>query len=191
MVPKRPATERVLPAGQQFGAVLVAIIGGFQAKLMTALANISSPAQIQLPVDCRRQRNTLSVWHSCRDRSSVGADMSHEGLRPGTGVARTPIQGHRLADRASSTWNGEVGVAYESITVVQQRQSRHAIRRMDLRVGVNGRLNSGRCLVGELLETTPRAAARRTTVIGSAACGVQAKMYALGYDYVLSKRTKM
>ena len=28
-------------------------------------------------------------------------------------------------------------------------------------------------------------------VIGNAACGVQAKMMVVGYDYVMSKRTKM
>jgi len=36
-----------------------------------------------------------------------------------------------------------------------------------------------------------QAGATAATAIGSAVCGAKAKMYSVGYDYILSKRTKM
>ena len=58
---------------------------------------------------------------------------------------------------------------------------------------VNGRVNAGPGAVWLSYSKTQggKSCSAATITIGSASCGIQAKQMALGYDYVLSKRTKM
>ena len=61
---------------------------------------------------------------------------------------------------------------------------------------VNGRFNAGPGALwasysGTDAKSCTQAGATAATAIGSAVCGAKAKMYSVGYDYILSKRTKM
>jgi len=173
------------------------IIGGFQAKLMTALANYQQPGSNQLPSGLPKAKEySLSVAF-VQGPFSVGAGYdAHEGLRPGTGVGANPNP-KDTAWQIGGKFNmgmGEVGVAYESISYGSNNGSLATpAGAMDLPSwAVNGRLNLGPgALWASYSKTDAKSCSATNTVIGSAACGVQAKMYALGYDYVLSKRTKM
>jgi predicted porin len=65
---------------------------------------------------------------------------------------------------------------------------------------VNGRFNVGPGALWASYSTTPggkscnevgSAAAVNGNTIGGSSCGIEAKMATIGYDYILSKRTKM
>jgi len=58
---------------------------------------------------------------------------------------------------------------------------------------VNGRINAGPGAVWASFSKSQggKSCSTANMVIGNAACGVQAKMTVVGYDYVMSKRTKM
>lgn len=173
------------------------IVGGFQAKLMTALANYQQPGSNQLPSGLQKAKEySLSVAF-VRGPISVGAGYdSHEGLRPGTAIGAN-------ANPKDTAWQiggkfnmgmAEVGLAYEMISYGSNNGGLTTpAGAMDVPSWVlNGRVNLGPGAVwGSYSKTDAKSCSTSTTVIGSAACGVQAKMFGLGYDYVLSKRTKM
>jgi predicted porin len=167
------------------------------AKLMTALANYQqsptngTPAGLPTP-----QEYSLSVaW--VQGPFSVGAGYdAHKGLRPGTsaGADSNPKDTAWQVGAKFNMGMAEIGAAYEMISYGANNGSlTQAAGAMDVPSwAVNGRVNLGPgAFWASYSKTDAKSCSTSLTTIGSAACGAQAKMYALGYDYVLSKRTKL
>jgi len=174
------------------------IISGFQAKLMTALYNYQSPGSTagatgqSLPK--AKEYSASVAWSQGPLSLGVGYD-SHQGLRPNTG-ANGIVDPKDTAVQIGAKWNfgpGEVGVGYEQITWGNTATGSATDSGMKVPAYVvNGRWNIGPGAVwGSYAGAEGKSCATSSLVIGTAACGAKAKMYSLGYDYVLSKRTKM
>jgi predicted porin len=96
-------------------------------------------------------------------------------------------------------WNfglGEIGVGIEKLSYEQNNNSATAPNGIDVtNMAVNGRINAGPGAVWATYSWTDggKSCTTGTAAIGSVACGAagEAKMTVLGYDYVMSKRTKM
>jgi len=189
------------------------VYSGVQFKLMTALANYQSPGTSPqsgviasgLP---KAKEWSASVTWARGPLSLVAAIDTHEGLRPGA-AANAVANPKDTAFQVGGKWNfgpGEVGVGIEQLKYGNNAASTAVDNGM--KVGawvVNGKWNAGPGAVWASYNLTPGgksctipAAFNSGTgagnlVIGGAACGDagKAKMYTLGYDYILSKRTKM
>lgn len=171
------------------------IWSGFQFKLMTAVANYQNSDAVQ-PASGKvkpAEYSANATW--ARGPISLGAGIDvHQGLRPGTAAGQDPNT-KDSAFQLGFKWNfgpGEIGVGLEGVSYGDQGGA-VSTGKMDVPAYVvNGRWNVGPGAIwASYSHTDAKNCATPTTVIGSAACGVQAKMYTLGYDYVLSKRTKM
>jgi predicted porin len=169
---------------------------GFQVKLMTAMANYQSPGTAQFPSGLPKAKEYSASAAWVRGPLSIGLGYDyHEGLRPGTGAG----QNANPKDNAvmlGAKWNfgpGEIGVAYEQLKYGENGTSTTPAGKMDVpSYAVNARWNIGPGAVwGSYAAADAKSCSTTTTTIGSAACGVKPKMYVLGYDYVLSKRTKL
>jgi predicted porin len=172
------------------------VMSGFQAKLMTAMANYQSPGSAfstasGLPKPKEYSANV--TWANGPISVGLGYDF-HGGLRPNT-AAGGKVDSKDTAIQLGAKWNfgpGEIGAGYEEITY-DNTSATTADNGMKVPAYVvNGRWSIGPGAIwasysGAEGKSCPTA----TTVIGTAACGVKVKMYALGYDYVLSKRTKL
>jgi predicted porin len=173
------------------------IIGGFQAKLMTALANYQQAPTGGVPSGLPTPQEYSLSLAFVQGPFSVGAGYdAHKGLRPGTAAGADPNP-KDTAWQLGAKFNmgiAEIGAAYESISYGANNGSLTTpAGKMDVPSwAVNGRFNLGPgALWASYSKTDAKSCSTSLTTIGSAACGVQAKMYALGYDYVLSKRTKL
>ena len=180
------------------------VMSGFQVKVMTALANYQSPgtAQFASGLPKAKEYSANATW--VRGPLSVGFGYDyHEGLRPST-VAGGNANPKDSAVQIGAKWNfgpGELGVGYESITYGNNLQSGIAatsITDNGMKVPayvVNGRWNVGPGAVWGSYSGTDAKSCQTVSsaanTIGTAVCGTKAKMYVIGYDYVLSKRTKM
>lgn len=184
------------------------VFSGLQFKLMTAMANYKSPDS-SFPNGAVTQKEYSASVTWARGPLSLGASIdSHEGLRPNTavnGVANPKDSAFQVGGK----WNfgpGEVGVGIENLTYANNAVAGAVDTGMKVsNVVANGRWNAGPGAVWGSYSKTPGgksctvpAAFNPNTgagnlVIGSAACGSagEAKMLTLGYDYVLSKRTKV
>jgi len=175
------------------------IMAGFQVKVMTALANYQAPSSSTaiLSGTPKAQEYSANVtW--VRGPISVGLGYdSHKGLRPSL-VAGGDPNPKDSAVQLGAKWNfgpGEVGVGVEKLSYANNSATA-ASNEMDVQSWVvNGRWNIGPGAIfasysaSDTKSCTNAAAAAVT--IGSATCGTKPKMYTLGYDYVMSKRTKL
>ncbi len=185
------------------------VINGFQVKVMTALANFQSPAS-SFPNGVPKQKEYSGsvTWARGPLALAVGFD-SHEGLLR----AVTPVGGNPnpkdTAVQVDARWDfgmAQVGLGLEKLKYANSAAAAAISNQMDVQAYVlNGRVNAGPGQVWASYSQTPGgksctipAAFNPNTgtgnlVIGSAACGDagKAKMMTLGYDYIMSKRTKM
>ena len=185
------------------------VFNGFQVKVMTALANYQSPAS-SYPngVPKPKEYSGSVTWARGPLALALGFD-SHQGLLR----VVTPPGGEPnpkdTAVQIGGKWDfgmAQVGAGYEKVKYGNAAASAAVSNQMDLAAYViNGRVNAGPGQVWLSWSQTPGgknctipAAFNPNTgtgnlTIGSAACGDagKAKMITLGYDYVMSKRTKM
>ena len=183
------------------------VFSGVQFKLMTALANYQSPASA-FPNGVPKQKEYSGnvTWARGPLALVFGYD-SHQGLRPNT-AAGGSVNPKDSAIQVGAKWDfgmAQVGVGLEKLKY--ENTSATAVGNgMDVSAYVvNGRVNAGPGQVWASWNQTPGgknctipAAFNPNTgtgnlTIGGAACGDagKAKMITLGYDYVMSKRTKM
>jgi predicted porin len=173
------------------------IMSGFQVKLMTAMNPYQSPgnAGFASGLPKAKEYSANATW--VRGPLSVGLGYDfHEGLRPGTAAGAEPNP-KDSAVQIGAKWHfgpGEIGAGFEKITYGNNGGSGAAANGMDIpNFVVNGRWNAGPGALWANYSGTQggKSCSQNNTTVGSAACGVKAKMYSIGYDYVLSKRTKM
>jgi predicted porin len=132
----------------------------------------------------------------------LGYDQ-HEGLRPGTAAAGQNPNPKDTAVQLGVKFNfgpGEIGAAYEQIKFGDNGVAPAANNTTNGGMTVpawvvNGRFNVGPGAIwasyADMSGGKSCSSAASNNVLGAAACGVSAKEYSLGYDYVLSKRTKL
>jgi predicted porin len=184
------------------------VFAGLQFKLMTALPNYQSPASA-FPNGVVKQKEWSGnvTWARGPLALAFGYD-AHEGLRPTTGAGGVPNPKDN-AWQAGIKWDfgiAQIGGGLENLKYANTAVAGAADTGMKLSAAVvNGRVSAGPGQVWLSWSQTPGgksctipAAFNPNTgtgnlVIGSAACGSagKAKMLTLGYDYVMSKRTKM
>jgi predicted porin len=171
------------------------VMGGFQVKLMTALANYQSPANA-MPNGLIKPKeySANATWARGPLSLGIGYDY-HEGLRGSTAVGAEPNPKDN-AIQVAGKWNfgrGEIGAGYEQITYGKTNSTGTTTGEMKVPAYVvNGRLNVGPgALWASYAAADAKSCSTPTTTVGAAACGVKPKEYSLGYDYILSKRTKL
>lgn len=178
------------------------IMSGFQAKLMTAMNPYQSPGSstaLASGTQKAQEYSANATWARGPLSLGLGYDY-HKGLRASSVAGGNPNP-KDTAIQLGAKWNfgpGEIGVGYEVLTYGNNAPSTAAISDNGMKVPsyvVNGRWNVGPGAVwasysgSDTKSCTTIATAANT--IGAAVCGLKAKMYSIGYDYVLSKRTKM
>jgi predicted porin len=184
------------------------VINGFQVKVMTALANYQSPASAYPNGVPKPKEYSGSVtWARGPLALALGFD-SHQGLLR----AVTPVGGEPnpkdTAVQVGAKWDfgiAQVGGGLEKLKY-GNASGTNISNAMDVSAYVvNGRVNAGPGQVWASWSQTPggknctipagfnSSTGANNLTIGSAACGDagKAKMITLGYDYVMSKRTKM
>jgi predicted porin len=174
------------------------VFAGLQFKLMTAAANYQSPGNVASASGLPKAKEFSGNVTFARGplSLSMGYD-SHTGLRPGTAagaVANPKDSGINLGFK----WNfgiAEVGVGAEKLKYANNAASTATSTGMDVtNMVVNGRVNAGPGAVWASFSKTAGGKSCSTgNVIGSAACGSagEARITTVGYDYIMSKRTKM
>jgi predicted porin len=175
------------------------VMSGFQVKLMTALANYQSPGNVAFASGLPKPKEYSANATWARGPLSVGLGYDyHEGLRPGTAAGQNANPKDN-AIQIGAKWNfgpGEIGAGYEQITYENTAASGATDNGMKVPAYVvNGRFNVGPGAFWASYSSSDAKSCTTTntaaTSIGTAVCGVKAKEYSIGYDYVLSKRTKM
>ena len=184
------------------------VFAGLQFKLMTALANYQSPAS-SFPNGVPKQKEYSGnvTWARGPVALALGID-SHQGLRPNTAAGGDPNP-KDTAVQLGFKWDfgiAQIGAGLEKLKYGNAAAAAVVSNQMDVtNYVVNGRVSAGPGQVWASWSQTPGgksctqpAAFNPNTgagnlTIGSAACGSagKAKMITLGYDYVMSKRTKM
>jgi predicted porin len=184
------------------------VINGFQVKVMTALANYQSPASaFPNGVPKMKEYSGNVTWARGPLALALGID-SHQGLRPNTAAGGEPNP-KDTAVQIGAKWDfgiAQVGGGVEKLKYANNAAASAPSNQMDVQAYfLNGRVSAGPGQVWASWSQTPGgksctppAAFNPNTgtgnlTIGSAACGGagKAKMITLGYDYVMSKRTKM
>jgi len=195
------------------------IFSGAQVKVMTAIANYQSPGVspnsgvIASGLPKAKEWSGSLSWARGPLTLGLGYDQ-HEGLRPGA-AANAVANPKDTAVQLGGKWNfgpGEVGLGYEVLKYGNNAAPNAIDNGMKVTsYVVNGRWNVGPGAVFANYSMTPGGKDCNATgafnantgagnnVIGSAACSAgtassdagKAKMYTIGYDYVLSKRTKL
>ncbi len=176
------------------------VFSGVQFRLGTALANYQSADSSPTGSGVQKPKYYSGNVTYARGPLALAAGYeSHEGFRPGTAAGADPNPKDN-AFQIGGKWDfglGQVGVGYEQLKYNDNGTAGAATgNNGGMKVPsavVNGRVNAGPGAFwasysksqGGKSCTTPN------MVIGNAACGVQAKMTVVGYDYVMSKRTKM
>jgi predicted porin len=172
------------------------VMGGLQFKLMTTMANYQSPSNTSFAsgLPNPKEYSANATW--ARGPISVGLGYDfHQGLRPNTNAganANPKDTGVQLGAKWSFGM-GEIGAGVEQLSYENNAASNAVSNGMDVQAYVlNGRLNVGPGAIwASYSGTDPKKCGSSVTVIGTAACGVKVKEYSLGYDYILSKRTRM
>jgi predicted porin len=173
------------------------VFSGFQVKLMTTMANYQMPstaAQAANGLPKPKEYSANATWARGPLTLGVGYDY-HEGLRPLT-TAGGNVNPKDSAYQLAGKFNfgpGEIGVGYESIKYDNNGGSGAAANGMTVPAYVvNGRFNIGPGAIwASYSATDAKSCSQTNTTVGTAACGLKAKEYSVGYDYVLSKRTKL
>ena len=173
------------------------IFSGFQVKLGTSLATYQSPgsaaqaAAFPSGLPKAKEYSANATW--VRGPLSVGFGYdAHQGLRDISNAgANTQVKDS--AWQLGAKWNfgpGEIGAAYETISYGETAAN---VGKLTVPTWVvNGRFNVGPGAIwASYSSSDAKSCSVATTAVGSAVCGMKPKMYVLGYDYVLSKRTKM
>jgi len=174
------------------------VFSGVQFKLMTALANYQSPDNAVLQPGGTPKPKEYSgnvTWARGPLALAFGFD-SHEGLRPNTAAGGTPNP-KDTAVQIGGKWDfgiAQVGAGYEQLKY--EDNGAVGTNNGGMKVPswvVNGRVNAGPGAVWASYSKSQggKSCSAATTTIGSASCGIQAKMMTVGYDYIMSKRTKM
>ena len=175
------------------------VYSGLQFKLMTALANYQSPGNVQFGSGLPKPKEWSAnvTWARGPLSLAAGYDL-HQGLRPNTGtIVSGNVNPKDTAFQVGGKWNfgiGEVGAGYEKLAYGDNAGTGQASTKMDVPAFVvDGRVSAGPGAVWASYSKTSggKSCSNAALVIGSSACGVEAKMMTLGYDYIMSKRTKM
>jgi len=176
------------------------VFSGVQFKLATALANYQSADSSPTASGVQKPKYYSGNVTYARGPLAVAAGYeSHEGFRPGNTAAGTPNPKDN-AFQIGAKWDfglGQVGAGYEQLKYNDNGSAAGATgNNGGMKVPswvVNGRLNAGPGAVWGSYNKSQggKSCSTANMVIGNAACGVQAKMMVVGYDYVMSKRTKM
>ncbi len=175
------------------------VINGLQFRLATALANYQSPGT-STPVSGQQKPKYLSgnvTW--ARGPLAVAAGYeSHEGFRPNTTSTTGVANPKDTAFQLGAKWNfgpGEIGAGIESVKYANNAAPTATDNGEKLPAQmINGRWNLGPGAIWAGWSKTPGG---KNCTVGAtglvAVCGSDgtAKMTTLGYDYVMSKRTKM
>jgi predicted porin len=178
------------------------VLSGVQFRLATALANYQSTDSS--PTASGVQKPKYYSGNVTYARGPLALAMgyeSHDGFRPGNTAAGT-ANPKDSAIQIDGKWDfglGQVGAAYEQLKYNDNGSpggSGANANNGGMKVPswvVNGRINAGPGAVWASYNKSQggKSCTTANMVIGNAACGVQAKMTVVGYDYVMSKRTKM
>jgi predicted porin len=175
------------------------VFSGVQFRLMTAMANYQGPSTA-FPVNGAPKPKEISAnvtWARGPLSLAAGYD-SHQGLRAGTvTTAGTNPNPKDTAFQIGAKWNfgpGEVGAGYEKLKYADNGTQAAPANGMNVPAFVvNGKWSVGPGAVWASYSKTSggKSCSTANTTVGSAACGVAAKMTTVGYDYIMSKRTKM
>ena len=190
------------------------VFSGVQFKLMTALANYQSPASAYPNgVPKPKEYSGNVTWARGPLALALGFD-SHEGLPHFAGAAGIPAAGaptnpKDTAVQIGGKWDfgiAQIGAGWEKLKYANAAAPSVVSTQMDQTAYViNGRVSAGPGQVWASWSQTPGGKSctqpanfnpntgANNLVIGGAACGDagKAKMMTLGYDYIMSKRTKM
>jgi len=172
------------------------VYSGVQFKLATALANYQSADSAPTASGVQKPKYYSGNVTYARGPLALAAGFeSHEGFRPGAagGTANPKDNAFQIGGK----WDfglGQVGVGYESLKYASNNAAGDNGMKVPNYV-VDGRFNAGPGAVWATLSGTQggKDCPVATTTVGSAACGSagKARMTVVGYDYVMSKRTKM
>ncbi len=178
------------------------VFSGVQFKLATQLANYQSPSSSPIPLNGGQQKPKLYsgnvVWTRGPALATFGFE-SHEGYNPGTnatGLANPKDTAIQIGGKYDFGM-GQVGVGYEQLKYGSNNTTANGYKQANY--VVNGRYNVGPGAIWAGYTKTPGGkscdggAAVAASVTASAVCGADssAKQLSVGYDYVLSKRTKL
>lgn len=176
------------------------VISGLQFRLGTALANYQSPATSALASGTQKPKYLSGSVTWARGPLALAAGYeSHQGFRPSaaaTGVANPKD----TAFQFGAKWNfgpGQIGVGVETLSYGNNAAGTTAAPDNKVKLSnqvINGRWNLGPGAIWAGLSKTPGGKGCTVGAAGLAVtCGSngEAKMTAVGYDYVMSKRTKM
>jgi predicted porin len=173
------------------------ILAGFQAKFMTALANYQLPSSAAGASGTVKPKEYSASLSYVRGPLSAGLGYDfHQGLRPNA-AAGAEANPKDTGIQLGVKWNfgpGEIGAAYEQLEYKSNGTAATPAAGMKVPSWVvNGRWNigPGAVWVNYSKSDGGKSCSTTATTVGSAACGVEVKEGAIGYDYVLSKRTKM
>ena len=187
------------------------VFNGFQVKVMTALANYQSPASVPAytnGVPKPKEYSGNVTWARGPLALAVGFD-SHQGLLRAVTPPGGVTDPKDTAVQIGGKWDfgmAQVGLGYEKVKYGNAAGTGQPSNQMDLTAYViNGRVSAGPGQVWGSYSRTPGGKSciqpaafnpnngTNNLTIGSAACGDagKAKMTTLGYDYIMSKRTKM
>jgi len=176
------------------------VFSGLQFRLMTAMANYQSPGTSDFASGLPKAKEWSGsvTWARGPLSLALGYD-SHEGLRPNTTASTTGNANPKdSAVQLGAKWNfgmGEVGVGVEKLSYGENAGAAQASTKMDVQNAVvNGKVSAGPGAVWLSFSRTPGGkSCAAGLVIAPAACGTsgEARMTTLGYDYIMSKRTKM
>jgi len=171
------------------------VMSGVQFRLATALATYQSPDTSTTPSGVQKPKYYSGNITWARGPLAIaGAYEIHEGFRAG-GAGGSPNPKDK-AFQIGGKWDfgpGQVGVGYESLDYGANNAAGDNGIKVPAYV-VNARFSVGPgALWGSYSRTSGGKDCVAASTMGSAACGAEgvAKMSVLGYDYVLSKRTKM
>src|SRR5882672_6326751 len=177
------------------------VFSGVQFKLATALANFQSADTAPTASGVQKPKYYSGNVTYARGPLALAAGYeSHEGFRPGNTAAGTANPKDN-ALQIGGKWDfglGQVGAGYEQLkyndngTLGGVSASNNGGMKVPSAV-VNGRINAGPGAVWASYSKSQggKSCTTANMTINNAACGVQAKMTVVGYDYVMSKRTKM
>jgi predicted porin len=165
---------------------------------MTAMNPYQSPgstaAGVGQSLPKAKEYSASLAWARGPLSLGLGYDF-HQGLRPVL-TTNGKVDPKDTGIQIGAKWNfgpGEIGVGYEQLTY--DSTATGSVTDNGIKVPayvVNGRWNIGPGAVwASYSGAEGKSCANSTLTIGSAACGAKAKMYSIGYDYVLSKRTKL
>jgi len=174
-------------------------MAGLQVRLMTAVANYQSASSATVATQAGTQKPKTwsgSVQWASGPVTVAGGFESHEGFRQGgAGGVANPKD---TAVAVSAKWNfgvAQIGAIVEQLKYANTAASGAADTGMKLsNTMLNGSVRVGPGAIWASYSTTPGGkSCTAGTVLAPAACGSlgEAKMLSLGYDYVMSKRTKM